>query len=119
MIRNNDALLLATLTRRSEGIDALRGADPAFRAWIDAESRRFAQAIGVAYTGLPDTANTSSSGASPLRVLIIDEAVPTPDRDAGSVRLVAMMRILQDLGCALTFATREARLCGPRIDAVG
>ncbi len=118
MIRDNYALVLSTFTRRSEGIEALRGADPAFRAWIDAESRRFAQAIGVAYTGLPDKGDTSISGSSPVRVLIVDDAVPRPDRDAGSVRLVAMMRILQGLGCALTFTTREVRFAGPEVDAL-
>lgn len=35
--------------------------------------------------------------------LIIEEALPTPDKDSGSVRMVAMIRSLQDLGYKVTF----------------
>ena len=37
------------------------------------------------------------------RVLVIDACTPTPDRDAGSVRMLELMRILVDDGCAVTF----------------
>ena len=37
------------------------------------------------------------------RALVIDEAVPTPDRDAGSNVIRAHMRLLQALGYAVTF----------------
>lgn len=35
--------------------------------------------------------------------LIIEEAVPTPDKDSGSVRMVAMIKGLQSLGYKVTF----------------
>ncbi|HVW23036.1 MAG TPA: glycosyltransferase [Candidatus Saccharimonadales bacterium] len=35
--------------------------------------------------------------------LIIEEALPTPDKDSGSVRMVAMIRGLQSLGYKVTF----------------
>ena len=37
------------------------------------------------------------------RVLVIDACTPMPDRDAGSVRMFELMRILVDDGCAVTF----------------
>jgi GT2 family glycosyltransferase/glycosyltransferase involved in cell wall biosynthesis len=37
------------------------------------------------------------------RVLIVDSYTPTPDRDSGSVDAFQLMRILRDIGCAVTF----------------
>src|SRR5690606_12721394 len=37
------------------------------------------------------------------RVLVIDACTPTPDQDSGSVRMVNMLRILRDMGYAVTF----------------
>jgi O-antigen biosynthesis protein len=36
-------------------------------------------------------------------VLVIDATTPTPDQDSGSVRLVNLLRLLQQEGCAVTF----------------
>ena len=38
-----------------------------------------------------------------LRVLVVDHRVPQPDHDSGSVRMDAILRILRDLGCRITF----------------
>ncbi len=38
-----------------------------------------------------------------LQVLIIDAHTPTPDRDSGSVRMLELMNLLGEQGCALTF----------------
>ena len=37
------------------------------------------------------------------RILVIDNDVPTPDKDAGSVRLTAIMSAMLDMGYAVTF----------------
>jgi GT2 family glycosyltransferase/glycosyltransferase involved in cell wall biosynthesis len=37
------------------------------------------------------------------RLLVIDATVPTPDQDSGSLRLVNLMRVVQDLGWKVTF----------------
>jgi O-antigen biosynthesis protein len=37
------------------------------------------------------------------RLLVIDATVPTPDQDSGSLRLVNIMRVAQDLGWKVTF----------------
>jgi GT2 family glycosyltransferase/voltage-gated potassium channel Kch len=42
------------------------------------------------------------SGRPRARVVVVDYQVPKPDQDAGSVRVVAMMTALRELGCAVT-----------------
>lgn len=37
------------------------------------------------------------------RVLVLDACTPTPDRDSGSVRMLALMRLLIEEGCTVTF----------------
>ena len=37
------------------------------------------------------------------RVLVMDACTPTPDRDSGSVRMLALMRALRDEGCSVVF----------------
>ena len=39
----------------------------------------------------------------PKRVLLIDAVTPQPDHDSGSVRIMAMMTLLRDLGFQVTF----------------
>ena len=39
-----------------------------------------------------------------LRVLVLDLCTPEPDKDAGSITAFNIMRILQQLGCKVTFA---------------
>lgn len=42
------------------------------------------------------------------QLLIIDSATPTPDRDSGSVRMLELMRLLLQDGCAVTFFNQTA-----------
>lgn len=37
------------------------------------------------------------------RVLVLDACTPTPDRDSGSLRMVALMRAMRDEGCSVVF----------------
>ena len=37
------------------------------------------------------------------RVLVMDACTPTPDRDSGSLRMLALMRALRDEGCSVVF----------------
>jgi GT2 family glycosyltransferase len=37
------------------------------------------------------------------RVLVLDACTPTPDRDSGSVRMSALLRLLLDLDCSVAF----------------
>lgn len=44
------------------------------------------------------------------RVLVLDHCTPTPDRDAGSITLLNLMRILQSMGLKVTFAPEDNML---------
>ena len=70
----------------------------------------------------------------PKRLLLIDAVTPQPDHDSGSVRIVAMMTLLQEMGFQVTFmpenmawvddysdALQQAGievLCAPRIESL-
>jgi len=45
--------------------------------------------------------------------LIIEEALPTPDKDSGSVRMVAMIKSLQSLGYKVTFWPNNLKKTSP------
>lgn len=47
------------------------------------------------------------------RVLVVDGRMPAPDKDSGSVRAVAIMRILRQLGCKVTFAALNMEFATP------
>ena len=66
----------------------------------------------------PDTRNlrgASNRGAGP-RVLIIDHRVPMWDRDAGSLRMRAMIEALIALGCRVTFLPDDLQPRQPYTD---
>jgi glycosyltransferase involved in cell wall biosynthesis len=48
-----------------------------------------------------------AAGPAPWRVLIADARVPTPDRDSGSVRMFAIIKLLRRLGRDVTFVAAE------------
>lgn len=47
-----------------------------------------------------------------FRVLMIDHTTPRPDKDAGSYAFIQEMRLLQELGCKITFAPNNAAYMG-------
>ena len=47
-----------------------------------------------------------------FRVLVIDAATPQPDKDAGSYAALQEMRLLQSLGCKLTFVPENVAWLG-------
>ncbi len=49
-------------------------------------------------------------------VLVVDRRVPTPDQDAGSARMFAIVRLLRDMGCAVTFVSDSAKELGEHHD---
>ena len=118
MIRHNFALVMSAMLQSDDVIETLLAGDGELSARIDADSRRFAQALGIAYSG----PSTPAVGGNPHRtranVLIVDDAVPAPDRDAASCRLVAIIGILHGLGCSVTFVSRSVEFGGPAVDAL-
>lgn len=52
------------------------------------------------------------------QVLLLDACTPTPDRDSGSVRMLALMRLLRDEGCAVAFFPENRAHDGRYTEAV-
>lgn len=72
-------------------LDALRAGHPAPGAAIGRASRHRAR----------------------LRVLVVDACTPTPDRDSGSLRMVNLLRLLEEAGCAVSFFADNRAHDGP------
>ena len=54
-------------------------------------------------SGDRDTRAAAATHRARRHVLIIDSYTPTPDRDSGSARMLALMRLLIEEGCAVVF----------------
>lgn len=118
IIRHNFALILAAMLKSDEAVEALLCGDAELAARIETDSQRFADALGVPYAG-PGTGSSGTSAKDKrARVLVVDGGFPTPDRDSGSCRLVAILRTLRDLGCAMTFVARDVEFGGPKVEAL-
>lgn len=52
------------------------------------------------------------------RVLVVDACTPRPDRDSGSVRMLALMRLLREAGCAVSFFNEDASHDGEATQAL-
>lgn len=51
------------------------------------------------------TASAQQYDAHSASVLVIDERIPTPDQDSGSVRMSAILRLLQEMEFKITFVS--------------
>lgn len=52
------------------------------------------------------------------QVLLLDACTPTPDRDSGSVRMLALMRLLREEGCAVVFFAENRAHDGRYTEAI-
>jgi GT2 family glycosyltransferase len=52
------------------------------------------------------------------RVLVIDASTPMPDRDSGSLRLINLLALLREEGCAVTFFADNLLHDGPYTEAL-
>jgi len=52
------------------------------------------------------------------RVLVIDACTPMPDRDSGSLRLINLLALLREEGCAVTFFANSLVHDGPYTEAL-
>ena len=69
-------------------------------------------------TGTPDVLYPVPAEDSRPRVLVIDETVPMPDRDAGSNVVLEHMRLLQSLGYMVTFLPANLAAPAPYAEAL-
>ena len=68
--------------------------------------------------GCPDVSYPVPPDTPRPRALVIDETVPTPDRDAGSNVIAEHMRLLQGLGYAITFLPANLAAPSPYAEAL-
>jgi len=60
---------------------------------------------------LSDYADTIFLPKNPGHLLVVDQQVPSPDQDAGGVRMYAMLKLLREMDSAVTFvSSSETRL---------
>ena len=68
--------------------------------------------------GTPDVTYSPAPRDGPPRALVIDETLPTPDRDAGSNVMREHASLLQSLGYAVTFMPANLDACEPYAGAL-
>ncbi len=73
--------------------------------WRRARARRAAQIAAADPTSEPSATPVAAAPESTLqpRALVLDHRMPTPSHDAGSVRTIALLELLQAQGYAVTF----------------
>ena len=49
------------------------------------------------------------------RLLVVDSLIPSPDRDSGSLRMVRLLKVFQELGFKITFATANLEFRQPYV----
>jgi glycosyltransferase involved in cell wall biosynthesis len=63
-------------------------------------------------------AQAAANHRSPRRVLIVDSYTPTPDQDAGSLRMINLMRLLRELGYRVSFLPENHAHAGKYTEAL-
>lgn len=115
----------ASVVVHEEGATA--GTDPSkgVKAYQVRNRERFTQAHAAALASQP-AAGTEPSPATlhggRRQVLVVDALTPTPDRDSGSLRLVNLVRLLQEEGAHVVFLPANRSHAGGdtrRLQAMG
>jgi len=90
-----------------EGATAGTDTNASFKRFQEVNRAKFVEKHGVALAGQyqPDPASVfqARERQSGKRILLVDRMVPLYDQDAGSVRMLAMIQILRELGHKVTF----------------
>jgi len=77
------------------------------------KSSRLIRRVALGYRDLLERAADFADPGRARRVLVVDHRMLTPDRDSGSVRMFAILRLLRRLGREVTFASdSEERMPG-------
>jgi GT2 family glycosyltransferase/glycosyltransferase involved in cell wall biosynthesis len=123
-VRYQPASVVVHLEGVTSGTDTTRGV----KAWQAANQDKFfarwAATLAEAHA-VHDRADTHGFAADAaarhryrLRVLVVDAYTPTPDRDSGSMRMVELMSLLEQAGCAVSFIPQNLAHDGARTAAL-
>ncbi|MHB8174350.1 MAG: glycosyltransferase family 2 protein, partial [Nitrospirota bacterium] len=93
-----------------EGATAGRDTDSGFKRFQDVNKVKFAAkwkaALKLQKPPLPENIIAAADRRVGQRILFVDYQVPKCDQDSGSVRIFAIMKILVQLGCRVSFMLR-------------
>ncbi len=64
---------------------------------------RWGEVLAASHVAPERGADAASERGRSRQVLLLDACTPTPDRDSGSVRMLALLKILRETGCAVAF----------------
>ncbi len=83
--------------------------------------RRFADAWAAALEQQPaaDTPVDAVVRGTRPHMLVVDTTTPEPARDSGSLRLVALFKLLHDMGWRVSFLPDDGRADEAQVDALG
>jgi polysaccharide pyruvyl transferase WcaK-like protein/glycosyltransferase involved in cell wall biosynthesis len=62
-----------------------------------------------------DVVSGSNEREPRARILVVDASTPAPDRQSGSVRIAAILRLLAGIGCKVTFVARNTEYSEPYV----
>jgi GT2 family glycosyltransferase/glycosyltransferase involved in cell wall biosynthesis len=123
-VRYQPASVVVHLEGVTSGTDPSRG----IKAWQAANQHKFRArwSATLADAHAPhdpiDAQGLAADAAARHRyrrqVLVIDAYTPTPDRDSGSVRMVELLALLEDAGCAVAFFPQNLAHDGARTAAL-
>ena len=90
-----------------EGVSSGSDLRTGVKAYQVSNHRKFLERWRAELAATHRPAGTSPEVASERgrhrRVLVMDACTPTPDRDSGSVRMLALMKAMRDEGCSVVF----------------
>lgn len=94
-----------------EGATAGRSLDSGFKRYQAVNREKFAykwqEALRLQMPPSPENLNVAADRRTGPRILFMDYQVPKPDQDSGSVRIFAVMKILSQSGCRVSFMLRQ------------
>lgn len=64
---------------------------------------RWRDVLAAEHAPAGSNANKTSERGRAFKVLVLDACTPTPDKDSGSLRMTAILRLLRELGCSVVF----------------
>jgi glycosyltransferase involved in cell wall biosynthesis len=62
--------------------------------------------------GMLDRAYSRVLPRDSRRILVVDQKVPTPDQDSGSLRMLSILKLLRGMGYRIDFVSEKAQLIG-------
>jgi glycosyltransferase involved in cell wall biosynthesis len=99
-MRYNLAFVLRAMQSGDETVAAVLSGDEPRRPELT-RARDYLAAATRDMLGAPRSATHTE--ISRARVLVVDESTPRPDRNAGALRIVEIMRLLRERGCSVMF----------------